>query len=152
MFRNSKLRNIGCKTTIDRFRQRYNTKMYGVGSNPRMLLPIEPINNFPFKIALLVDRNNHTTLTIDRRTGAQSLTKDSARDSRLDPSSSLSKPIQQPSQQPLITQNGFMPSKNYSAEARPRGMASDYLLSSLKILRMSENFLPPLMNIYSNKP
>lgn len=38
-----------------------------------------------------------------------------------------------------------MPSKNNSAEARYRGAGSDYLLSSLKILRMSENFLPPLL-------
>lgn len=40
MFRDSKLRNIGCKTTIDRFRQRYNSKFYGSSNNPRMLLPI----------------------------------------------------------------------------------------------------------------
>jgi len=36
---------------------------------------------------------------------------------------------------------------------RNRGFGSDYLLSSLKILRMSENFLPPLISApSSNKP
>lgn len=41
-----------------------------------MLLPIEPLNDFPYKITLSVDRHNHTTLNIDRRNNAHSLSKD----------------------------------------------------------------------------
>lgn len=130
------MRNTVCKATIDKFRQRFNSKQYS-GSNPKVLLPIEPANHFPYKIALSLDRNNNTSLTIERRNLSQSLSKDHSRiESRHEPPS---RPIS------LITQVGFLPHKNHTADAKSRAGGSDYLLNSLKILRMTENFLPPLM-------
>jgi hypothetical protein len=92
-----------------------------------------------------VNKAGQTNLTIDKGRSRSSLKEKGKIELR---ELKISKGVKSQ----LNTQNNFGIINNDPIEPGLRSrVGSDYLLSSLKILRMSDNFLPPLMHTQSNK-
>lgn len=139
LYKNSKNRNAGIKNQALQYYNNYNIKnnpefVPNNFSNKQYLIEDRPcFSNLPFKVSLLIQKNGFSYLNV-----AFNEVKNTGRDDK------NSSPIKDKMRGSSLSSKNHKFSLSAQGNSTAKSTRNDFILNSLRVLRISENFLPPL--------
>lgn len=139
LYKNSKNRNAGIKNQTLQYYNNYNIKnnpefIPNNFANKQYLIEDRPsLSNLPFKVSLLIQKNGFSYLNV-----AFNEVKHTGRDEK------NASPIKDKMRGSSLSSKNHKFSISAQVNSTAKSTRNDFILNSLRVLRISENFLPPL--------